>query len=175
MKTTRIILPLFALVLIALSSSGQSLKRYHIADSGCSLGSYCAPKYKTDFSEDSSTVYTGECTSGNVTYGVICIKLLNQIDNLVMAEDMMMSYLEYLKLNFEIKKTAGFEKNLLLNDDRETRGVMEYWEDASGDKWKIKSWTEGKYIGFMYAYSTKPLPEDKVNAFLDGFRFPVKK
>jgi hypothetical protein len=171
MKLTLFLFLLFAV----LAAPAQSLKKYAISNSGCSMESYCTPKFKTDFSEDSSTVYTGECVSGNITYGVICVKLLNPVTNLVMAEDLMKSYLDFLKGSFDITKTAGFEKNLLLNDNRETRGVMEYWEDKSGDKWKIKSWTDGNFIGFMYAYSNKALPEDKVNAFLDGFKFPEKK
>jgi len=42
------------------------------------------------------------------------------------------------------------------------------------NKWKIKAWTDGSYIGFMYAYSSKDLPETKVNAFLNGFVLPNK-
>ncbi len=150
----------------------QSLKKYPIGNSGCSLYAYCDIKIKTEYSEDSSRVYSGECVQGGITYGVICVKLRNPVENLVMAEDLLIAYAEHLKQNFEIKKNNGYGRGHLLNDNMETRGILDYWEDAEGDKWKIKAWTDGKYIGFMYAYSRQDMPEKKTDAFLDGFRLP---
>ncbi|MEQ1678703.1 MAG: hypothetical protein ABL876_18545, partial [Chitinophagaceae bacterium] len=54
--------------------NAQLLKKYPIGNSACSLYSYCESKYLVEFSEDSSKLYRGDCTSGEVTYGVICIK-----------------------------------------------------------------------------------------------------
>jgi hypothetical protein len=89
----RRLLPLqFVLILGSFFASNtggyaQSLKKYPISNSACSLYSYCPSKYDVDFSDDSSTVYTGECKSGDVTYGVICIKLLRPVDDLDKAEE----------------------------------------------------------------------------------------
>jgi hypothetical protein len=167
---------LLMLFLIAFNdSNAQNLRKYPISNSTCSLYSYCESKYDVDYSEDSSKVYTGECTSGDVTYGVICIKLLRPVDDLNAAEELMIQYVDYLKVSFDIKKAAGYGKGHRLNSNENTRGIIDYWEDKSLDKWKIKSWTDGKYIGFLYAYSKKELPENKVNLFLEGFRFPGMK
>lgn len=166
---------LFLLLCFAFFSwgaSAQGLKKYAIANSGCSLYSYCESKYKTEFSADSSTLFRGECVNGGVTYGVICVKLLNPVENLVMAEDLMISYVDYLKQSFDIKQAAGYGKGYVLNGYNETRGILDYWKDAAGDQWKITAWTDGRFIGFMYAYSKNTLPEEKVNAFLEGFRLP---
>jgi len=151
---------------------GQGLKKYAIGKSACSIYAYCESKFKADYSADSSLVYSGECSQADVTYGVICVKLLNSIDNLLMAEDMVISYADFLKGNFNIVQSAGYGKGLFLNENKETRGVLDYWKDKEGNQWKIKAWTDGKYIGFVYSYSKKPLPEEKVNAFLNGFRLP---
>jgi hypothetical protein len=169
MKTTL----LFSFLLVAIfTANSQSLKKYPISTSGCSLYSYCDAKYDVDLSEDSSKVYTGECTVADVSYGVICVKLLTPVTDLIMAEDLVISYLDYLKVNFEIKKAAGYGKGHRLNNNENTRGILDYWEDKDLNKWKVKAWTDGKYIGFMYAYSKKELPETKVNVFLDSFRLP---
>jgi len=117
-------------------------------------------------------VFTGECVAGDVTYGVICVKLLNAINDLGAAEELMVSYVDFLKTSFDIKKTAGYGRGHRLNNNENTRGILDYWEDGELDKWKIKAWTDGKYIGFMYAYSRKELPEAKVNVFLESFRLP---
>ena len=165
-------IPLLAVFLFAAAANAQSLKKYSVSNSGCSLYSYCESKYDVDYSDDSSKVFTGECTIGEVTYGVICVKLLNIINDLDAAEEMMISYVDFLKNSFNIKKTAGYGKGHHLNNNENTRGILDYWEDKELDKWKIKAWTDGKFIGFLYAYSKKELQEQKVNVFLDSFRLP---
>jgi hypothetical protein len=169
MKTTFLLS--FLLVAI-IAANSQSLKKYPISTSGCSLYSYCDSKYDVDLSEDSSKVYTGECAVGDVSYGVICVKLLTPVTDLTMAEDLVISYLDYLKVSFDIKKATGYGKGHRLNNNENTRGILDYWEDKNLDKWKVKAWTDGKFIGFMYAYSKKELPETKVNVFLESFRLP---
>ncbi len=84
----------------------------------------------------------------------------------------MVSYLEYLKGSFNIIKAAGYGKGHRLNNNDNTRGILDYWEDKELDKWKIKAWTDGKYIGLMYVHSKKELPGSKINIFLDSFRLP---
>jgi hypothetical protein len=172
MKT--ILVPVFFLISI-IGSNAQSLKKYAVSNSGCSLYSYCDTKFKMEKSEDSSSVYTGECTKDEISYGIICVKLLNPVHILTMAEDLLISYADYLKKSFEITKAAGYGKGHRLNNDENTRGILDYWEDKDLEKWKIKAWTDGNYIGFMYVYSKKELPEAKVNAFLDSFRLPGMK
>jgi hypothetical protein len=169
MKTTFLLsFLLFAII----SANSQSLKKYPISTSGCSLYSYCDAKYDVDLSEDSSKVYTGECMVAEVSYGVICVKLLTPVTDLTMAEDLVISYLDYLKVSFDIKKATGYGKGHSLNNNENTRGILDYWEGKDLANWKVKAWTDGKFIGFMYAYSKKELPETKVNVFLDSFRLP---
>ena len=160
------------LLLLGISGVSQSLKKYPVSNSGCFVYSYCEATYTVAFSDDSSKVFTGECKSGEVTYGIICIKLLRPVNDLTAAEDLMVSYIDYLKTSFSIKKAAGYGRGHRLNNNETTRGILDYWEDKELDKWKIKAWTDGKYIGFMYAYSKNDLPEQKVNVFLDSFRLP---
>ncbi len=163
---------LLFLLIISTTGYSQRLTKYPIGNSGCSAYIFCSPIFDVSKSEDSSTVYTGECTIDSVSYGVICVKLLKAVPNLTMAEDLLIAYSDYLKSSFEIAKSMGYGKGHILNKNENTRGIMDYWEDKDGYDWKIKAWTDGKYIGFMYAYSAKELPETKVNLFLDSFRLP---
>ncbi|MBL7746219.1 MAG: hypothetical protein JNM19_02225 [Chitinophagaceae bacterium] len=152
----------------------QTLKKYSIGASGCSAYIYCGPTFDLSKSQDSSTVYAGECTQDGVSYGVICVKLLSPVTDLDMAESLIIQYADFLKANFEITKSAGYGKGHRLNNNENTRGILDYWEDKEQNNWKIKAWTDGKYIGFLYAYSKKELPESKINLFLDGFRIAGK-
>jgi hypothetical protein len=155
-----------------LFSRAQSFKKVAISNSGCSLYTFCELKIDVDYSEDSSQVYVGECAKDGVDYGVICVKLIHPMDDLDAAEESMISYLDYLKTSFKILKAAGYGRGHRLGKEENTRGVIDYWEDADKNNWKIKGWADGKYIGILYAYSPKELNETKVNFFLDGFRFP---
>jgi hypothetical protein len=160
-------------LLLAAFSHAQSLKKYPISNSGCSLYMFCDPgKFDVDKSEDSSMVYTAECVKEEVTYGVICIKLLNPVTDLDAAEDLVTSYLDYLKLSFEIASAAGYGKGHRLNNNENTRGIIDYWTDKEKEDYKVKAWTDGNFIGVLYAKSKKEIPETKVNVYLEGFRFP---
>lgn len=167
----KIILPL--LLLISCTAFSQSLKKYPVSKSGCSYYNYCDAKFDISKSTDSSDIYTGECVAADVTYGIICVKLLNPVTDLQMAEDLLIAYMDFLKQSFEITSAAGYGKGHRLNNNENTRGIIDYWKDKENDGWKVKGWTDGKIVAVMYAYSKKELPETKVNVFLDGFRFPA--
>ena len=159
---------------LTITAKSQCLKKYDIAKSGCSVYMYCAPgRFEEDYSEDSSKVYTAECSlNDGIHYGIVCVKLLTAVSNINEAEDLLASYLDYLKTNFMIKSAAGYGRGNRLNDREDTRGIVDYWKDDQKNNWKVKGWTDGKFIGVLYAYSAKELPEEKVNVFLNSFRLP---
>ena len=81
--------------------------------------------------------------------------------------------LEFLKKTFDIVSAAGYGKGHRLQGKENTRGIIDCWKDKEGYGWKIKAWTEGKFIGVLYVYAKGSLNEtSKVNVFLDGFRLP---
>ena len=163
---------LLSFLICSVTAYNQSLKKYTISKSGCSLYNYCEMKFEMAKSQDSSVVYTGECVNEGVTYGIICVKLLNPLTDLAAAEDLLISYSDYLKDGFEIVKATGYGRGHFLNNNENTRGIIDYWEDKKKNFWKIKAWTDGKIIGFLYVFSKKELPEGKVNVYLDSFRMP---
>jgi len=150
--------------------SAQSFKKIPVGKSGCTVYTYCDLKFDISRSQDSSVVYAGECEKELLNYGVICVKLSIPREKLDEAENLLIAYMDYLKVSFGIKKAAGYGKGHLLNNNTGTRGVLDYWEDAE-QHWKIKGWTNGRFIGVMYVYGKNALPESKVNVFLDGLRF----
>jgi len=168
----RILFPLVFLLGV-LHCPAQSLKKYAINNSGCQVYMFCDPlKFDEDYSQDSSKVYTAECVKDEVSYGVICAQLLVPVEDLATAEDMTASYLDYLKTDFEITSAAGYGRGNSLNSDENTRGITDYWKDKENNNWKVKAWTNGKFIVVLYVTSKKELPEEKVNVFLNSLRFP---
>jgi hypothetical protein len=129
-------------------------------------------KFNHDKSPDSSDVYLGECSNDGTTYGLICVKLKEKITNTEESEKMLISYLDYLKTSFAITGAAGYGKGHRLKNKENTRGVIDYWTDKDNANYKVKGWTDGKYIAVLYVYTTKEVPEQKANVFLDGLVLP---
>ena len=168
---SRTLLLLFSSIL-SISLTAQSIKKMPVAKSGCSYYGFCDISFEISYSQDSSIVYAGECVRDSISWGLICVKLVSLPSGLDQAEEILTAYLNYLKTSFSIQKAAGYGKGHRLNKNENTRGILDYWEDAEKNSWKVKGWTDGKYIAVLYAFSKKELPENKVNLFLDGFRMP---
>jgi hypothetical protein len=52
-------------------------------------------------------------------------------------------------------------------------GIIDYWQSAEGNEWKVNGWITKKYIAVLYVRANGKLTEsEKVNLFLNGIRFP---
>ncbi len=150
--------------------------RVAIANTGCTAEVYCAPgRFDTYEVEDGSTVYADDCETDGITFGIYCVKLIVPVADLSAAEDTVITYLDFLKLDYGIVESKGYDKGHLLNKNPATRGVYDTWEDADKNKWKIHAWTNGRLICILYMYSQKDLPDKKATTFLEGLRFPGMK
>jgi hypothetical protein len=166
--------PFLLLLLVFFTGSfGQSLRKYAINETGCAVYLFCDPgTFGMSYSDDSSKVYTGTCITDNTSYGIICVKLKQAVPAMTDAEELLVSYLDYLKTSYKITSSAGYGKGHRLKDREDTRGIIDYWKDDEKNNWKIKGWTDGKFIAVLYTYSQTELNESKVNVFLDSFRLP---
>jgi hypothetical protein len=173
-RMLRLLLPL--LLFISLLSTAQDPSRIAISSTGCTLQVYCFPgRFDAYDLEDGSTVFADDCEKDGVTYGIYCVKLKKPVTNLDAAEDSMISYLDFLKLDYGIVKGKGYDKGHKLNKDDGTRGIKDSWEDVDKNKWKVRAWTNGQFICVLHVHSSKELPDKKTETFLEGLRFPGMK
>lgn len=157
---------------IGTMAHSQSLKKYPIGNSGCTVYAFCVlDNFETSLSEDSSVVYTAECAKDDIHYGVILVKLSEKVATLDDAEASLTAYLDYLQSAFNITEAIPYGKGNILKGNENTRGIVAYWKDKESNNWKVKAWTDTQFIAVLYAYSAKQLPDTKLNVFLDGFRF----
>jgi hypothetical protein len=167
------------LILLSVTNAavfGQDPTRVAISTSGCSVDVFCFPgRFDVYDLEDGSTVYADDCEKEGVTYGIYCVKLKKPISSLDAAEDTIVTYLDFLKLDYGIVKGKGYDKGHKLKKNEGTRGIFDTWEDAEKNKWKIKAWTNGAFICVLHVHSSKELPEKKTEIFLEGIRFPGMK
>lgn len=167
---------LMALTACYVNSFAQDPAKVAVSNTGCTIQVYCFPgRFDAYEIEDGSTVYADDCEKNGVTWGVYCVKLKNPVTNLDAAEDTVITYLEFLKVDYGIVKSKGYDKGHKLNKDNSTRGIFDTWEDAEKNKWKVKAWTNGVFICIMHVHSAKELPDKKTGIFLEGLRFPGMK
>ena len=156
--------------------TAQDASKVAISNTGCTVQVFCFPgRFDSYDLEDGSTVYADDCEKDGVTYGIYCVKLKKTITDLAAAEDTIITYLNFLKLDYGIVKGKGYDKGHKLNKNEATLGVFDSWEDADKNKWKIKAWTNGSFICILYIFSGKELPDKKSEIYLEGLRFPAMK
>ena len=163
-------------ILISCDMTAQEASKVAISNTGCTLQVFCFPgRFDAYDLEDGSTVYADDCEKESITYGIYCVKLKTPIKDLEAAQDTMVTYLDFLKLDLGIVKGKGYERGYRLNKDENTRGIKDTWEDVEKNKWKVRTWTNGNFICILHVHSSKDLPEKKTEIFLEGLRFPGMK
>lgn len=169
------LLPLLFLF-ATIKSFAQDASKVAISNTGCTVEVFCFPgRFDVYDMEDGSTVYANDCEKDGVMYGIYCVKMVAPITDLDAAEDTIKAYLDFLKLDYGIVKSKGYDNGHKLNKDNSTRGIFDTWEDVDKNKWKIRAWTNGNFICIMHMHSEKELPEKKADVFLNGIRFPGMK
>lgn len=175
----KILLPILPCLFFSGALSAQIKQegtRVPIANTGCTVQVICFPgRFDAYELEDGSTVYADDCQKDGTTYGIYCVKQKIAAASLPAAEDSIKSYLEFLKLDYGIVKSKGYNTDHKLHGDDNTRGVFDTWEDADGNKWKVRGWTNKDFVCILYVFNSKEIPEKKAELFLNGLLFPGMK
>lgn len=154
------------------------LKKYPIRETGMAVYLPSEPdSFDLTFSEDKSEVYTTEITKGGWNYGVIAVKLAETLglETSEEKEDFIITYLDFLKEQFEIKSSAGYGRGHTMEGYEQAAGVIDYWDDKDGNQYKVKSWTDGKVLAVLYIYGEEEYPwQSLMEMYLNGFRFPAE-
>lgn len=167
---------LFSFSMAYAITHAQTAATVPISNTGCTMQVYCFPgRFDTYELEDGSTAYADDCEIENITYGIYCVKFKKPIGDLAAAEDTVISYLNFLKLDYGIVKSKEYDKEDKLNTNKNVRGIHDTWEDGEKNKWKIKAWTDGNFIVVLYMHSPKEIPDKKTEVYLNGLRFPGMK
>jgi hypothetical protein len=151
-------------------STSRKFKNYFIADTGCSALLFSGEKrFKQTITDTGDSLYFNEFSERHITYGVICIRLKETYD-LDEAMDMLSGYINKLKGPFYILHQTGLQKDVDWNSAT-TRTLIDYWQDADMTDWKVKGYTNGKYMAVLYVKNINELEVRKQDLFLDSFHF----
>ncbi|MEY3443791.1 MAG: hypothetical protein RLZZ519_2072 [Bacteroidota bacterium] len=177
MKRLSILSLLIVLTSVVWSQSVPRFAKYDIAETGCKVYLPEDPgEFEMSLSEDNSEVFTGEVTHNDFNFGVILVKFSEPIgkDKETM-NDMITSYLDFLQTQFGVTGSAGYGLGHTLESAPDAVGVIDYWEDADGLQYAIKSWCDGDFLAVLMLYGAEEYPIfNAQQMFLEGFRFPEK-
>lgn len=157
------------------STKAPRLGKTDIGQSGCSA--YLPPgmpEFDLSKSEDNSDVYTSEVELDSFVFGCIAVRFSEPFTDASPdeMEELLISYMDFLKSPFEITSAVGYGKGHLLDGYPDARGVIDYWEDGNGRQYAVKGWVNQKYIGFLYIGGAGDYPYLNLQQmYLDGFRF----
>jgi len=151
------------------------LSKMPIGESGCSAYFPSGmPAFEASKSEDGADVYTSEMEVGEYRFGCIAVKFSEPFSDSSPEEleELLISYMDYLKEQFGITSSAGYGKGHLQEGLPDVRGVLDYWQDAEKTQFAIKGWVNQHYLGIMFVYGATEYPIFNVQQmYLDGFRF----
>lgn len=172
-------LSLFLLLPAISFLSAQSAPRFvktDIADSGAKIYLPGKPApVEVSFSQDSSVVYTIETidsTTGTYYHFGSIVANLNQVDLSGQEEEILISYMDYLKSVFQIEDAAGYGEGHSLTTHTSAKGVLDYWRDLEGTHWIVQGWAAESTIFVMFIYGPKDYPNPQVvDLFFKGARF----
>ena len=173
---------LFVFVLLLLSifssaqTSGPRFSKYPIGESTVQIYFPSQPgEVYVDYSPDSSMVYTVECTDSSTgqdfQFGAIVVNLKDEIEE-DLQEELLVSYLDYLKESFNIESAAGYGKGHTLTTHESAKGIIDLWEDEDLQKWEITGWIAENTIVVLFEYGPDEYPNKSViEIFMKGVRF----
>jgi hypothetical protein len=167
---------LFISLLLKAQDSGSTINKFQVGESGCSV--YLPAEnvnWEKSVSEDGSEVYTGEISKDNFNYFVIAVKFLQPFIDAASKdlEDLLISYMDYLKEQFEISGSAGYGKGHPVEGHDISAGVIDFWESEDGTQWSVKGQITPTHIGLVGVYGdADPSGNSLTNVVLNGFDFP---
>lgn len=173
----RSVLSLVFIVLCSVSFSQAQPKpaRYNIGKSGCTVSFPVAPApAESNFSEDSSMVYTISATKDKFNYDVIVVKFKESVASESRAE-LLQSYMDYLKKSFEMGNTSDYAKGLKLAADATVIGMSCSWT-KDNEHGKMCGWVRGDYLAVLLFSGENEFPAGTVVPnFLNSIKFPGTK
>jgi hypothetical protein len=149
-------------------STSRKFKNYSIGNTGCSALMF-TNSFKKTLTPAGDAFHFNEFSEKDVTYGIICIDLKQAYD-LDEATEMLRTYTNKLRAPFFILHNTGLAHSCDWNHHASIT-LVDYWQDADQQDWKVKAYTNGKTIAILYVKNIGHVEVKKQELFLDGFHF----
>ncbi|MER3464603.1 MAG: hypothetical protein C4329_09580 [Chitinophagaceae bacterium] len=115
-------------------------------------------------------MHYANCSEGDAHYGVLCARLHKPL-NYFESEKKLVHFTEGIRAGLSIPHNVGVITGHTLRDKKNTLGIIDFWQDKKGIDWKVKAYTNGKYMTVLYVKNINKGCSVKQEAFLDCFEF----
>jgi hypothetical protein len=133
-----------------------------------------APEWEKSVSDDKSDIYTTAVNFADIDYGAVVIRFspdtMKSITDPVNVLENYMFYLEDSTL--KLYEKTNIRQNLELKNQPKVKGFQGFGKTMDGIEFKIKGWTDGKYIAVLFMSSQKEMIPELQEFFLNGVQFP---
>jgi hypothetical protein len=150
-------------------STSKKLKNFFIGNTGCSALLLSSSDFQSTQTASGDELYFSEFNEKEVSYGIICIHLKDDCD-LDEASEMLHTYMEKLMAPFYILHNTGIQKDVDWNSVS-TKSLVDYWQDSDSRDWKVKGYTDGRFMAVLYVKNISMVEVRKQDLFLDSFHF----
>lgn len=174
MKNLLLSLIVFTVSCSALAQKTPRFAKFQIKETGAFAYFPSEPNWEISVSPDGSTLYTGEVIHDEHNYGMILVKLSEDMGSDSTAwEGTLTAYIEFLNGSvFEFKESTPLGYGHTLESHPAAIGVIEYGVDKDNSEFKVKGWANSRFIAIMYVGNIKDMNMNFQELFLNGFRFP---
>lgn len=175
MQSTRTILSILVLSLIAQMGLAQvpRFAKYPVAETGAFAYMPKEVVFEPSESEDGSIVYTAETEFAGIKYMAVVVKLNENLgEEPVVWEDLLISYMDFLREVIQIESWADPGKGHTLDSHPKAVGVINYGGNADGTEYAFKGWADDAMLAVLIVEYKDEMNYNVQQMFLNGFRFP---
>jgi hypothetical protein len=161
--------------LVKLSATHRKFVTFFIGNTGCrvDLPATTATFHKS-YTIHEDVMYMSEYRQANVYYGIVAVKLNREVEEMDRATDLLDAFISTFHGYFCIEHRTGFDASVTEHDDQVVVSGTDFWQDTKGIDWKVRGWTNGKLMSFLYVKNINEIDTERQDHFLKSFRFPVK-
>jgi hypothetical protein len=153
-------------------NSTKSFQKYTLPRTGCTVLLLPTFNHQTLFTSENELLHYANCTEGNIHFGVLCAEL-NKPLSYFEAEEKLVRFADGVRAGLNIPHNTGISTGHTLRNEKNTLGIIDFWQDRKGIDWKVKGYINGRYMAVLYVKNINEGDSLKQEAFLDSFEFPA--
>jgi len=141
-------------------------RRYIVCPGCSSLLNSRARTLHIRHTKEGDKLLFNEYACDGVTYGLVCVQMQKRY-GLDKAESILMNFMNRVRRPMRILFNTSMETDV----QQHQLTLTDYWQDKAGIDWKVKGYTNGKLIAFLYVKNITDTTVKNHDAYLNGFRF----
>jgi hypothetical protein len=151
---------------LVLKVASPRFRRYLICPGCSALLNSGGKTLHVRYTKDGDKLFFNEYAVDGITYGMVCVQMKN-VYTLKKSERILLQFIDRARKPLHIACYSSAE----IERSQRFVTLTDYWQDKAGIDWKIKGYTNGKHLAFLYVKNITDTAVKNHDAYLNGFRF----